>query len=82
MQDVERPNAVALGAARLSPFWLIVMIVGVYGAAFGWRPGAYLMITALLGEIGGHLLTGITEYRRVMRRPWPQVPPIDDDDEW
>lgn len=82
MKDDERPNAFALVAASLSPLWLIVMMVGFYGAAFDWRPGAYFMITALLGYIATHLLMGITEYRRTMRRPWPRVPPIDDDDEW
>ena len=28
------------------------------------------------------LLVGLTEYRRTMRRPWPKVPPLDDDDDW
>jgi hypothetical protein len=33
--------------------------------------------------IGGHLLMGVSEYRRVMRRPWPNVSPLeDDDDDW
>jgi hypothetical protein len=82
MNDDERPNLFALVAASLGPVWLIVMMIGLYGAAFGWRPSAYFMITALLGYIVMHLLMGITEYRRVMRRPWPQVPPIDDDDDW
>lgn len=75
MEDDERPDAFALLAAWLTWLWLIVMTVGLYGAAFGWRPGAYFMITALLGYIVSHLLIGITEYRRVMRRPWPQVRP-------
>jgi RsiW-degrading membrane proteinase PrsW (M82 family) len=78
----DRPNKLALVAAYLLPVWLIVMVVGLYAAAFGWRPGAYLMITALLGDIVSHTLMGVTEYRRVMRRPWPKVPPIDADDEW
>ena len=82
MKSAERLNAFAVLVASLSPLWLIVMMAGLYGAAFGWRPGAYLMITGLLGDIVGHLLIGITEYRRVMRRPWPQVAPLDDDDEW
>jgi hypothetical protein len=80
--DDERPNVFALIAARLNPLWLIVMTVGLYGAAAGWRPGGFLMITALLGYIATHLLIGVTEYRRVMRRPWPEVAPLEDDDEW
>ena len=82
MKEQERPSTFAIAAARLSSLWLLVMIVGIYGAAFGWRPGAYVMVTALLGLVGGHLVMGITEYRRVMRRPWPQVAPLDDDDDW
>ena len=82
MKEQERPSTFAIAAARPSSLWLLVMIVGIYGAAFGWRPGAYVMLTALLGLVGGHLVMGITEYRRVMRRPWPQVAPLDDDDDW
>ena len=78
MADDERPNVFALIAARLSPLWLIVMTAGLYGAAIGWRPGAFLMITALLGYIATHLLIGVTEYRRVMRRPWPRFRLEDD----
>lgn len=26
------------------------------------------------------LVSGLTRYRRVMRRPWPKVPPAEDDD--
>jgi len=59
MTDEERPNALGLVAVSLSPLWLIVMMVGLYGAAFDWRPGAYFMITALLGYIASHLLMGI-----------------------
>ena len=82
MADDERPNVFALIAARLSPLWLIVMTVGLCAAAYGWRPGAYLLITAVLGYIATHLLIGVTEYRRVMRRAWPKVSPLEDDDEW
>jgi hypothetical protein len=82
MGDDERPNVFALIAARLTLLWLIVMMVGLYGAAFGWRPSAYFMVTALLGYFVSHLVMGVTEYRRVMRRSWPKVPPLEDDDEW
>jgi hypothetical protein len=26
------------------------------------------------------LVSGLVRYRRVMRRPWPKVPPADDED--
>jgi hypothetical protein len=82
MNDQDRPSAFAIVAARLSPVWLLMLIVGAYGAAFGWQPGAYFMLTAFLGLVGGHLVMGISEYRRIMGRPWPQVAPLDDDDDW
>jgi hypothetical protein len=28
------------------------------------------------------LAIGAWSYRRVMSRPWPKVPPIEDDDDW
>ena len=83
MSDEERPSALAVAAARLTLLWFLMMSAGAYGAAFGWRPGAYLAITAVFGYNASHLVMGITEYRRVMRRPWPHVPNLDaDDDEW
>jgi membrane associated rhomboid family serine protease len=82
MAQPDRPNRIALGAARLGPVWLILLIGGFYGGALGWRGGAVLMLAAVCGMISGHLLMGVTEYRRTMRRPWPKVPPLDDDDDW
>jgi hypothetical protein len=40
------------------------------------------MLAAVCGTIAGHLLIGVSEYRRIMRRPWPKVPPLDDEDDW
>jgi hypothetical protein len=40
------------------------------------------MLAGVCGNVAGHLLMGITEYRRVMRRSWPKVLPLEDDDEW
>ena len=53
------------------------MLVGGYSAALGWRPGAYLLLTALFRLGVGHHFTGITEYRRLMRRPWPELRTLD-----
>jgi hypothetical protein len=58
------------------------LVIGFYGGALGWRPGAFLMLTGVFGQISGHLTVGITEYRRVMRSPWPHVTSLDDDDDW
>jgi hypothetical protein len=42
------------------------------------------MLAGVIGYVGMHLVRGVVHYRRTMRRPWPRVPPIedDDDDEW
>ena len=64
---------------RLSPAWLLLLVVGGYGAVLThWRTGGFLMLAGALGEIGSHLFVGVRAYRRVMRRPWPQVPQLDD----
>ncbi|TML09540.1 MAG: hypothetical protein E6F94_06225 [Actinobacteria bacterium] len=64
---------------RLSPAWLLLLVVGGYGAVLTrWRTGGFLMLAAVLGEIGTHLFLGVRAYRRVMRRPWPRVRALDD----
>lgn len=61
---------------------MLLLIAGAYGGALGWRVAALVMLAAVSGQIGGHLLVGLTEYRRAMRRPWPKVQPAQDDDDW
>jgi hypothetical protein len=56
------------------------LIVGMFLLAAEWRPAAVLVVGALGGLIAGHLALGAVAYRRVMRRPWPQVAPLQDDD--
>jgi hypothetical protein len=82
VEDGDRPSVIAVVAARLDLVWLLSLIIGAYGAALGWRGGAFLMLTAVCGRVFGHLLMGFTEYRRIVRRPWPKVPSLDDEDEW
>jgi hypothetical protein len=40
------------------------------------------MLTAVIGSISCHLVIGVAAYRSVMKRPWPKVAPLDDDDDW
>jgi hypothetical protein len=82
MAHRDRPSPIAVFAARLGTLWLLLLMSGLSTSALGWRGGAFLMLTAVCGMIGGHLVMGVAEYRRTMRRPWPKVPPIDDDDDW
>jgi hypothetical protein len=78
----ERPAPTAVAAAVLGPAWLLMLIAGAYAAALGHRFGAVLLLAAVLGEIATHLVMGVSEYRRVMSRPWPAVETLGDDDDW
>ena len=82
VEDRDRPGRIAVVVTRLSLVWLFLLVVGAYGGALGWRGGAFVMLAAVCGRVSGHLLVGVTEYRRIMRRQWPKVPPLDDDDDW
>jgi hypothetical protein len=54
----------------------------VFAAVFvGWRPGAIIAVAALAATVLIHVVNGVIEYRRVMRRPWPEVDPLRDDDD-
>lgn len=65
---------------RLGLLWMLLMLVGFYGALLGWRGGAFIALAGVCGSIGGHLVVGVSAYRSVMRRPWPDVAPLVDDD--
>jgi hypothetical protein len=56
---------------------------GVLIIAFDPPPAPFLLLAGAIGLFGTRLVFAVVEYRRTMRRPWPRVPPIeDDDDEW
>ena len=60
----------------------LLLLAGAVGAILlDWRTGALIAAAAVIGSIAMHVLQGIASYRRVMRRPWPQVPPLEDDDD-
>lgn len=84
MMEPDHPARLVLVAARLLPLWMLLLFGGGWAAAVGWRPaGAYVMLAGFLGEVATHLLIGVTEYRRIMGRPWPEVHPLQDDpDDW
>ena len=61
----------------------LALFVGVALLAVSTRTGVYVALVGFVGYIGMHLALGIGTYRATMRRPWPKVPPMeDDDDEW
>jgi hypothetical protein len=80
-QEKEPILVIALVAIGLNgPF--LVMMVGLYAAVFGQRWGAYLTLGGLSTHFVANWLIALRAYRRVMRRPWPKVAPIVDDDDW
>jgi hypothetical protein len=61
---------------------LALAVVGGLAAVADRRPGAFLIVGGAGGALAAQLVIGVSAYRRAMRRPWPQVPPLDDEDEW
>jgi len=55
---------------------------GLFVAALGYVVGAYLLVCGLLIQLSLDVLVGVTSYRDTMNRPWPQVTPLDEDDDW
>jgi len=62
--------------------FFLLLIIAIGAGLFGWRTGAHLTLVGLTGHLLCHLAVGATAYRRVMARPWPEVPPLGDDEEW
>jgi hypothetical protein len=61
----------------------LLIYAGVPVMLFAQRLGVFLMLAGFSGVFACHLAVGIVGYRHTMRRPWPKVPPIqDDDDDW
>jgi hypothetical protein len=65
--------------------WLLAALLaaGVFLAPF-WTPGIFLALGAVVALFAIQLGAAIVGYRHIMSRPWPQVPPLedDDDDDW
>jgi hypothetical protein len=69
-------RAVYLGFALL-------LFAGVPVILLSPRLAVFLLLAGVIGLFGMRLAFALVEYRRTMRRPWPRVPPLqDDDDEW
>jgi hypothetical protein len=66
--------------ANLLP--MVLMIGGVYAAIFGYRSGAFVAVAGVFTRIAADVAIGVLSYREVMSRPWPQVTPFENDDEW
>jgi hypothetical protein len=61
---------------------LAVLIVGAVAAVLDSTLGAYLLIAGLIARLGLDLWVAVRRYNEVMRRPWPSVAPLADEDDW
>jgi hypothetical protein len=70
--------------AQLGYLLLFLLLYGSVAAGFllESRAAAFVALTALAATLAVHLVISIVAYRRTMRREWPRVEPITDDDDW
>jgi hypothetical protein len=73
--------------ARLASFGyslLILLSTGsvLVGFAFESRAAGVVALVAFVATLTVHLVVSVVNYRQVMRRPWPAVEPLADDDDW
>jgi hypothetical protein len=73
-------RAVAAAGPRLAG--MVAMLSGVYAAALGVAAGPWIAVLGFVGLMVLDLALGIGGYRAGMRRPWPDVAPLEDDDDW
>jgi hypothetical protein len=80
--------------AILGGFWVRLVVAAYYllflvlygsmfvGFAFESRVAAFLVVGALVATLIVHIAVALLNYRHVMRREWPKVEPLADDDDW
>jgi hypothetical protein len=56
------------------------ILAGSVAALLGWRPSAWILVGVVALIVAGHIAIAAIAYRRIMRRPWPRVEPLADDD--
>jgi hypothetical protein len=61
---------------------LTLLFAGLFVAMTGARVGAFVLLAGLGLQLGCDVGLGALSYRSTMRRPWPRVAPIVDDDDW
>lgn len=61
---------------------LLLVMAGIFVAVAGARIGGLMLIVGFVLQFAIDLTVGLRSYRSVMRRPWPQVAALVDDDDW
>jgi integral membrane sensor domain MASE1 len=74
---------------RLGSLWQVLgtavtgaIVVAAFAAIAGWGPAGWILVAAVAAAVVGHVVIAALRYRQVMRRPWPKVEPLTDDDDW
>jgi hypothetical protein len=61
----------------------LLLLLGLPVLLVSSRLGLLLIVVGMAGYFLTQLTVSIVGYRQTMRRPWPKVPPVeDDDDDW
>jgi hypothetical protein len=81
MEELYATRTIRLATHARSAFALLTLI-GALAAAADRRAGAWALVAGFVGTLAAQLVMGIAGYRRVMSRPWPDVRPLADEDEW
>jgi hypothetical protein len=75
------PERVAIAVYQVGSSGATLMMIGGMYAALVWRPAAFVMLGGAIMQMMLHQAVGIIAYQRVMRRPWPAVTPLIDNDD-
>jgi len=75
------------GDDGLHTLWAVVdglctaaMLAAAPAAVAGWRPAAWILAGVVAAFVASHVVISTVAFRRTMRRPWPRVEPVPDDD--
>ena len=60
----------------------VAVALAVIAAIKGSPLLAFGVLAAVAARVVAHVGVAVVAYRRTMRRPWPEVEPLRDDDGW
>jgi hypothetical protein len=60
----------------------LLIVAGLVIVFISLKLAAFLMLAGVVGMFGVRAVYIAIAYRRTMRRPWPRVRPLEDDDDW
>jgi hypothetical protein len=81
MEDERPPQWMVIGVYVYAIAWFFLYASAFVGFAFQSRLAVLTAVAAFAAVLTFHLVAGIIEYRKTMRRPWPDVQPLPDDDD-